>query len=273
MDWLDKKLELLNSSGARDKDLYLAFSATPRFVGKNKLQLSKADVQQANDLRTGFNPSSWTSDQTARTLLLLSLPHSDAEAFQQKIEKLFDTADMGEQVALYGSLPLLPHPELFKPRASEGVRTNIGSVFEAVVLDNPFSADYMEEDAWNQLVLKTIFVGKPINQIYGIDRRSNSKLAHMLSDYAHERWAAGRSVTPELWRPVGPFIDATILKDIKKLFSLPEEVQHEAAALACVQSNFAPAIALLNEHPDLKTRIEADELNWQQISDKALALN
>lgn len=273
MEWLNQKLEQLNSSDAPDKDLYMAFSATPRFVGKNKLQLTEADVQEANSIRKGFNPSNWTADQAARTLLLISVPHAEAQVFQQKIEKLFSTADMGEQVALYGSLPVLPHPELFKARASEGVRTNIGSVFEAVVLDNPYPADYVEEDAFNQLVLKTIFVGKSISRIYGLDKRSNVKLAHMLSDYAHERWAAGRTVTPELWRPIGPFIDEVILNDIKKLFAHPEKVQHEAAALACAQSNYALAKELLNEHPELKMQVETGELNWQQLTSKTLALN
>ncbi|WP_161888466.1 EboA domain-containing protein [Pontibacter russatus] len=267
--WLTQKTELVSSGSAKEKDFYLAFSAAPRFVGKEHLQLTEADLAQADALRAGFNPSRWTADQAARTLLLLSLPAQDADAFVKQVETLFGTADMGEQVALYGSLPLLPYPERFSKRASEGVRTNIGDVYEAVALDNPFPSEYMEEDAWNQLVLKTLFVGKPLYRIHGLDQRSNSELTRMLSDYAHERWAAGRPVSPELWRTVGPFIDEHTIHDIQRLFSQPDELEREAAALACAQSSFGPARELLNSHPDLKQQVESGELNWGYIGRNA----
>lgn len=271
MEWLTQKMELLGSETARDKDLYLAFSAAPRIAGKEKLQLTDADLEQANAIRRGFNPSHWTTDQAARALLLLSLPAHNADAYVKKVETLFGTADMGELVALYGSLPLLPHPDRFKKRAAEGVRTNMGDVYEAVALDTPYPAEFMEEAPWNQLVLKTLFVGKPLCRIYGLEERSNAKLARMLTDYAHERWAAGRPVSPELWRPVGPFINEDNFKDIQKLFSQPNELEREAAALACAQSSYKPAKELLDAHPDLKHKIENGELNWSLIGSKALA--
>jgi hypothetical protein len=272
MNWLMQKQELLTAA-ASDKDLYLAFSSAPRFVGKTPLQLEETDLQQASQLREGFNPTRWTTDQAARTLLLLSGPHDDEKAFAGKLAKLFNTADMGELVALYASLPLLPHPRAFVKQAAEGVRTNMGNVFEAIALDNPYPADYFEEGAWNQMVLKTVFVGKPLYRIYGLEKRSNPTLARILSDYAHERWAAGRSVTPELWRPVGPFIDERIIEDIKRLFAHPDAIQHEAAALACAQGSYIPARELLENYPDLKKQVETGELNWSLIGNKALTQN
>ncbi|MCX2741035.1 EboA domain-containing protein [Pontibacter anaerobius] len=272
LEWLTQKMELIGSEKAQPKDLYLAFSAAPRFIGKEQLQLSQQEQEKADTIRPGFNPGHWSAAQAARTLLLLSLPHQDAQAFQKQIETLFNTADMGEQVALYAALPLLPHPELFRMRAAEGFRTNMGDVFEAVALNNPYPADYMEEDAWNNMVLKTLFVGKPIFRIYGIEKRSNAKLARILSDYAHERWAAGRPVSPELWRPVGPFIDEVLLADIQKLFSQPNELEQEAAALACAQSNSSTAKELLNAHPQLKARVENGEITWNHIGEKNLQL-
>lgn len=269
-DWLNQKSKLVSAS-LSDKDLYLAFSSAPRFTGKAPLQLDKDDLQEANRLREGFNPSRWTVDQVARTLLILSLPHEDEKGFVEKLNKLFATADMGELVALYAALPLLPHPKAFVLRAAEGVRTNMGTVFEAIALDNPYPADYFEEGAWNQMVLKTVFVGKALYRIHGLEKRSNPTLARILSDYAHERWAAGRSVTPELWRPVGPFIDDGTIGDIRRLFAHPDAIQHEAAALACAQGSYTPAKELLAAHPHLQQQVKTGELNWNLIGDKYLA--
>lgn len=271
-NWLSQKLTLLDTAFS-EKDFYLAFSAVPRFTGKTPLQLTAASIAEADQLRTGFSPANWTVDQLARTLLLLALPHEEKERFLKIINQLYNTADMGELVALYASLPLLPYPEAFKARAAEGIRTNIGSVFEAIALHNPYPADYLEEGAWNQLVLKTIFTGKPLFKIYGLEKRSNPALARMLSDYAHERWAAGRTVTPELWRPVGPFIEERLLQDIKRLFAEPAGLQHEAAALACYQSNSTEAKNLLNDHPQLKQSIENNEITWELIGTKNLAVS
>lgn len=119
-EWLTKKMELIDAEGATPKDLYLAFSAAPRFVGREPLHLSQHEIEMANLIRPGFNPSRWNAAQTARTLLILSQPYQDGEAFRDTIETLFNTADMGELVALYAALPLLPHPELFRSRAEIG---------------------------------------------------------------------------------------------------------------------------------------------------------
>lgn len=272
VEWLSEKLQKVGNTGFA-KDLYLAFSVAPRFAGKDVLNVSESDLIKAETIRPGFNPSHWTLAQTARILLLLATPHQDKDIYLNKIDQLFSTAEMSELVALYASLPLLTYPEAFKLRAAEGIRTNMGTVFEAIALDNPYPADYLEEGAWNQMVLKTVFVGNPLYRIYGLEERSNPTLARILSDYAHERWAAGRTVTPELWRPVGPFINEIIIEDIKKLFAHPHHIQQEAAALACSQSSFVQAKELLEAHPILKNKIETGELNWNYISNKSLIEN
>ena len=55
------------------------------------------------------------------------------------------------------------------------------------------------------MILKAIFIERPLYKIYGLDKRMNKPLAEMLVAYVNERWAAGRDVTPELWRLVVPF--------------------------------------------------------------------
>ncbi len=263
-EWLMQCLKELEGDGAKQQ-LYTSFSAATRFAGKEVLPLTEADLAGAGQVLPGFTPKGWTMARLARTLLVLHYPSHDADAYVKAIEALFGTADMGEQVALYGALALLPHPEHFVARASEGVRTNIGDVLEAIMLHNPYPAMFLPESAWNQLVLKAVFTGKPLYKIWGLDERSNQALANMLSAYAHERWAAGRCVTPELWRPVARYITPEILMDLQKVFQLQEEVFRKAASLACANSTLPEAQELLDKHYLYKDQIRQGELSWLQV--------
>jgi hypothetical protein len=272
IDWIRQKQEILRQDSNLNRNFFLAFGMIPRYTGKSPLKLDKNDLEIAYYLRNGLTPAEWTVDQAARILLVLSLPYENREQFLNILTQLFATADVGEQTALYLGLPLFPYPDDFKSRASEGIRTNMTVVFNAIALDNPYPAEYMDEAAWNQMVLKAIFVGSPLHRIQGLDKRANVTLANTLSDFAHERWAAKRPVPVELWRPVGPFIDEHILPDIKILFASGDTVQHKAAALACAQSNFPEAKNLLQSHPDLAQEIESGELTWDNFSKQMPAL-
>ena len=77
------------------------------------------------------------------------------------------------------------------------------------------------------MVLKALFVGSELGPIAGLDDRANPELARILIDYARERWAAGRPVTPELWRPVMPFADDREIK--AELDRIPPEHRKEVA--------------------------------------------
>lgn len=199
-------------------------------------------------------------------MLILAIPQDDAEQYSQALEQLFTTAEVGELVALYQSLPLLPNRERLLARAAEGIRSNMNILFNAVALRNPYPADYFDEGAWNQMVLKAVFIGSPLHLIWGIDQRANSELARMLIDYAHERWAAKRTLTPELWRLVGPFADGGIIGDLEKVLNEPDAAQQQAAALACSQSPSPEVQALLEKRPDLEALIQEGTLTWGSFS-------
>jgi hypothetical protein len=270
--WLDKTLAQIRS-GAETQPLYPAFGMAARQTGKNTLALTDADLAEAHSLRAGFAPHHWTVLKATRVLLLLTYPHEPSQAYLQTLNTLFNAADVNELEALYASLPLLPYPEQLRSRCAEGIRTNMRPVLEAIVLDNPYPADYLDEEAWNQMVLKAVFNGLPLFRIHGFEKRRNASLARMLSDFAHERWAAGRTLSPEVWRAVAPFLNDTNIGDIKTLLEQPLITQHEAAALACAESTHPAAKALLAAHPDLKSRVEAGELSWARVSEQALNLS
>ena len=209
--WLNQKITEI-SNHASERIFFTSYSAVPRYLEKAKLDLSSAELQTAEQLVTGWNPINWTVDQVGRTLLLLSFPSEDAVKYVATLDKIIAAADVGEAIAFYQSLPLLPHPEKFQLRAAEGIRTNMASVFNAVAHHNPYPAKYLDDLAWNQMVLKALFVESSLHPIYGLERRNNQQLSQMLIDYAQERLVANRTVSTELWELVMPFQPKTVAK-------------------------------------------------------------
>ncbi len=265
VDWLRARQAEIEK-GAPNWKFFTAFSAVPRYVGKDVLDLSESDLADAARLRPGWTPKSWSVDQAARSVLLLSYPTDDPERYVETVDQIFSTADVRESVALYQVLPLYPFPEAFRARAAEGLRTNMTSVFDAIAHDNPYPKEYLDEAAWNQMVLKALFVGSPLFRIQGLDERANPELARMLVDYAHERWAANRPVSPELWRPVGPFAGDDFIEELSMALASDDDVEREAAALALAAAKTKSADALIVKHPNLKRRLESGEFTWDSFS-------
>ena len=210
-DWLQSKIAQI-STPTGSKSLFIAYSSVSRHYKKQNLNLPPEEL---NKFPTeDWNPDNWTLDRIARSLLLLSYPSEDADNYVATLDKIIGAADVEEAIAFYQSLPLLPHPEKFKLRAAEGIRTNMTSVFNAVAHHNPYPAKYLDDLAWNQMVLKALFVGSPLHPIYGLEQRNNPQLAQMLIDYARERLAANRTVSNELWELVKPF-QPEVVRELK----------------------------------------------------------
>lgn len=262
--WLDGQLEKVSAS---DRDLYLAIGLAPRKLGKADLELEASDLAAAEEARPGWDPAGWSVDQAARTTLLLAAAR-DEEAFPAKLEQLCTTADVRELIAFYQGLPLYPNQEAYVARAGEGARTNMKAVFEAVAHHNPYPAEQFDEHTWNQLVLKAVFVGSSLNDIQGFDRRRNAELARTLVDYAHERWAASRAITPELWRAVGPFIDEGTLEDMRRVATSENPLERQAAVVALRESKAPGAAALITLSPEILSEVEAGRVSWETVAEE-----
>ncbi|GFE67834.1 EboA family metabolite traffic protein [Chroococcus sp. FPU101] len=200
-EWLNQKSQQI-INGASERVLWGAFSAVSRHANKDDLMLLSQDWETIKTLRSGWCPRHWSVAQTARIFLILSLPDENQNFYLNTIKKLFATADLEELIALYQALPLLSYPEQFRLQAAEGVRSNMTTVVDAVALHNPYPAEYFDNLAWNQMILKALFVGSPLELIQGLNERVNPSLVSMLLDYAQERRSANRSVPPQLWQLV-----------------------------------------------------------------------
>jgi hypothetical protein len=253
------------SAGIADRDLYLLMSLVSRHVGNAPLALADTDLQAGAASRPGWNPRDWTLDQAVRVYLLLASTPDGAD-FSRRLDRLCSAADIGELVAFYRGLPLYPDQPRYALRAAEGVRSNMRVVFEAVAHCNPYPAEQLNEPAWNQLVLKALFVGSPLHPIVGLDGRRNATLASMLCDYAHERWAASRPVSPELWRCVGPFATGPVLADFARLFERGTADEQHAAALALREATDPEATRLLELHAPGAGDGADSKLAWERLA-------
>ncbi|QTE41118.1 MULTISPECIES: EboA domain-containing protein [Mucilaginibacter] len=226
-----------------------AFAALPRKTGKAPVNAGPENEADLSAIRKDFSIAGWSVDRLARVWLLLTLDTTDKERYQRNIENLFLAAEMNELVALYSALPLLAYAPIWVQRCTEGNRSNLGVVLEAIMYRNPYPAENLPEPAWNQMVLKALFTEKKLELITGLDQRANAGLAHTLIDYARERWSAGRSTDPMLWRLVSHFMDEAILQDIREGLPGLSELEREAVALAIAERSFQPAKELLKVDP------------------------
>jgi hypothetical protein len=71
-------------------------------------------------------------------------------------------------------------------------------VFSALASHNHFPARYLPEPAFNQLVLKALFLEVPLEHLLGLAGRIGPELRRMAEGYASERRAAGRPVPKDI---------------------------------------------------------------------------
>ena len=259
--WLENKLDTIIESKST-KELYLSYSLIagkidaaikPKIQGINQELADYVITQEADRL------------QIARIYLLTRVLESDKAYFSTKVANLIQVADTSELETLLKFLILLPNAGDFNKVGVEALRTNIGTIFDAIALNNPYPSKYFNDQQWNQMYLKAAFMERNLGEIVDIDKRANSDLARIISDYAHERWAASRDIDPLFWRPVTGFLEGILLKDMDHLFKSEDRIENLAAALCCYHSPQPKAIELMNKYPHLKEKVANNEVTWENL--------
>lgn len=251
--WLSDQVNNLSAGS----NFFIAFGMAPKKVGKQSISLSEKLMQAFTAVNASAIHINWSLDELVRLTLLLHLP---LEGRHETITKLLVTSDIREQKLIYKSLQYLQQPEDFELQMIDGIRTNMTDVFDAISLHSSYPLRYFKEAAWNQMVLKAIFMERPMYQIEGLDERRNADLARIAIDFAHERQSAGRKVTPELWRLVAPFIDDTLLPDLIKVTQSTDLLEREAGIRALSESGLQAANTWL-----IKEHIATDTRSWDAI--------
>jgi len=233
-EWLTTQLDksLKSNSG---KDLFITLGMIPRLLSRQDLDLSEEELAKAESARSGWDPSQWSIAGSARIFVTAQLAQND-EAFGKQYQELCRTADVSESIELYSALPLLPQSRELDSQVGEGLRTNMRAVFESIAHRNPYPRETFD---------------------------ANDQLAGILCDYAHERWAADRPVTPELWRCVGPFATGNRLEDLQRVLIGDDVDAQRAAAIALSQSPDTNAADMLAAFPELDKAVKSGNIAWQ----------
>jgi hypothetical protein len=191
IEWLSAEID--RQRGAPDeRRLAIALGLASRKIGRLELSLTADEAATARRLRAGWQPELWAADEAARVLILMASHGGDDQAFAARVDRLCTTAEVTEYIAYLKGFAVFPAAKLLYRRAREGVRSAITPVFAAIVCHNPYPFDHFDDDAWNQMVVKAVFSGTPIETIFGLHKRRNPEVVQMLKDLIAERRAASR---------------------------------------------------------------------------------
>jgi hypothetical protein len=254
------------ANASTERPLSVAIGLAPRRLGKADLALAKADLARAETLRAGLDLGDWSIDQLARVALMAASHRGDDAGFAARFDSFCTTAEINELIALCRGLPVYPNAKLIEPRAREAVRSGMKPVFEAVAHRNPYPRETFAEDAWNQMVVKALFIGSTLWPIQGLDERANPRLARMLVGLAQERWAAQRPVSGELWRCVAPHADSEGVSALAHGWNAGNDNERLAIAFALRRAPDLQAGLPMDEIARLQARLASEKAEWRDLA-------
>ena len=94
-------------------------------------------------------------------------------------------------------------------------------------------------------------------------------MAEALSNFAHERWAAGRWVSPELWRSCANFVsNPQIAEDLERVAGTDEAGQLEAVALIVAKDESGALDHLRDATETFLDDVADGRLTWRTLGEQ-----
>jgi hypothetical protein len=112
----------------------------------------------------------------------------------------------------------------------DAIRANDTRLIAAAL--GPYATAHLDDAAYDQAVLKCVFVGVPIAPLDGLPGRATAGTARMLAAFVHERVAAGRDIPAEVWDVIDRFPPHTELAAIEAELQSAFPDRREAAERA-----------------------------------------
>jgi hypothetical protein len=205
MDWLAQAEQRLATCDDVSGTLAILSARAARKIGPGTLDATAAAIPTPLG---DVSIDGWSLADVARTCLLCKALEREPSRLRPLVEALFRNGDEVERAVIAKAAALLdPHTEL-KPLILEAGRANSQQLIRAVALRNPYPAAHYTDPEFNQMILKALFLGLPIQDVVGLRARANAELSRMCEDYCDERIAAERSVPANIWLALGPYASA-----------------------------------------------------------------
>jgi len=190
--WLNDAIILLTTSQDKINDL-LDLSAVVNRTFTSHVQLSN----------TFF--STVTTAEIIRILLikiaLNGLTHSEQGHL---LKQYYRGADESEKMAWLKGLLYVDEQGDVLNTVINVSRCNSLNEFSALALNNDYAAQHFPELNFNQLVLKSLFMGLDISCISTLSSRLNARLTNMCFAYAIEQALANRIPPASIWLAILP---------------------------------------------------------------------
>ena len=172
--------------------LYIALAMARRKVGDGPIM---TDAQG-----TASNPvAQWRCDEAARIYLLYLFLNNGPLSRQSIIQEAYARGDEYEKEAILKGLCLLDPDGELKALAVDACRTNVHTLLSSIGMENTYPNMFFTEHEFNQLTLKSLFLGFGVDRILGLRERRNTEMSRMCYDYLRERLAADRIPPSTIW--------------------------------------------------------------------------
>ncbi|MDU0355274.1 EboA domain-containing protein [Paraglaciecola aquimarina] len=187
LEWLQSAMSALQTSADPMNDL-LDISV----LVKRKVSSTLA-IQ--NDLVHVIDGS-----ELIRILLIHKALSSHAELSTTTLVKgYYQAGDSSEKAALLRGLNVIDPKGEAASVAIRAARCNSLDEFTALALNNGYASMHFEDLNFNQLVLKTLFLGLDIDNLVGLRNRLSPSLSNMCFSYVVEQALADRVPPATIW--------------------------------------------------------------------------
>lgn len=195
LDWLNTaQSNILSASIKDDKtiELYLQYSAMARRKLCNAAVITLCD-------------SDWYIHEIGRILLLMQLLNCyTSENHVTLLKSIYNLVDENEKQVIAKGMVLLDREGVAVNLAISIGRTNNINLFSSMALNNKYPAINYDSRAFNQLVLKALFMDLDIAQLTGLQKRLSPELTRLCIDLVKERLVADRSPPDSVWLAINP---------------------------------------------------------------------